>query len=246
MIRHYDLHPSDNKPYCMFRIGALQRFTLLDYPGKVACIIFTQGCNFRCPYCYNVELVLPKYFKEPLDVQEVYRFLNSRVGLLEGLVITGGEPTVQGGLEEFIKDVKELGFSVKLDTNGSKPDVIKSLLDKNLLDYVAMDVKAPLEKYPKVVRVEVDVKDIEESIRLIMESGVDYEFRTTVVKELLSPEDLLEIGNLIRSAKKYYIQRFLPTNTLDPSFAKATTYTDEELERVLERLKEYVELCAIR
>ncbi len=195
----------------MFRIGALQRFTLLDYPGKIACIVFAQGCNFRCPYCYNAKLVLPKYFKESLDAEEVYQFLSSRVGLLEGVVITGGEPTIHDGLEAFVMKLKEMGFSVKLDTNGSKPNVIESLLNKNLLDYIAMDVKAPLEKYQGVVRAKVDVKDIQKSIRLIMESGVDYEFRTTAVKELLSPEDLLEIGKLIKSAKRYYIQKFLPT-----------------------------------
>ena len=220
MIRDYELITSRKNPYCMFKVGALQRFTLLDFPGKVACIVFTQGCNFRCPYCYNVDLVLPERFKEPISNDEVFSFLRSREGLLDGVVITGGEPTLQEGLENFIREVKNMGFSVKLDTNGSRPEVIKRLLDDGFVNYVAMDVKAPIEKYGEVTRAKVNVEDIKESIAIIMNSCVDYEFRTTIVKELLTFDDILKIGNMIKGARRYYLQRFIPQNTLDPDFEK--------------------------
>ncbi len=243
----YKEHFQKEDPYCLFKIGGLQRFTLIDYPGKVACIVFTQGCNFRCPYCYNVELVLPERYGVLIPQEEVFSFLMERIGKLDGVVITGGEPTLQKkGLEGFVERVKALGFSVKLDTNGAFPDVVKSLLDKGLVDYIAMDVKAPLKKYDQVVRAKVDTKRIEESIGLIMDSGVDYEFRTTVVKNQLSRDDLIQIGILVKGAKRYYLQRFIPGKTLDPEFTNKTTYTEREFEDIAKELKKYVKECYVR
>jgi len=223
-------------------IGGFQSFTLIDYPNRMACIVFTQGCDFRCPYCQNPELVLSKAKNIPQE--EIISFLWKRRGMLEGVVISGGEPTIQRDLEGFVKRVKDMGYLVKLDTNGHNPHVIQRLID--LLDYVAMDVKAPLYKYEEVVRAKADVKRIEESIRLIMERAKDYEFRTTVVKELLSEENLLQIGGLIKGAKRYYLQRFNPRKTLDPSYRQKTTYTEEELKNLALRLKEYVKECYVR
>jgi len=230
------------------RIGGIQRFTLIDFPGKVACIVFTQGCNFRCPYCYNRSLVLPEDFEEPIPEDVFFRFLRSRKGLLDGVVITGGEPTVQEDLLDFMEKMKSMGFLVKLDTNGSHPEIIKEAVEKELVDYIAMDVKAPLRKYREVIRVEdFDVGNIVRSIHLIMSSGVDYEFRTTVVREQLTPEDILEIGRLIKGAERYALQKFMVTGTLlDPSFKEKHTYTEEELERMAEKLREYIKEVIVR
>lgn len=228
-------------------IGGVQRFTLIDFPGKVACIVFTQGCNFRCPYCYNRSLVLPEEFGEPLPEEVFFKFLSKRRGLLDGVVITGGEPTVQPDLPEFVEKVKSMGFLVKLDTNGSHPEIVKPLIEEGLLDYVAMDVKAPIRKYREVVRVEFELGNVVRSIELLMSSGIDYEFRTTVVKELLSPGDILEIGELIKGAKRYALQRFLVTDTLlDPSFKEKHTYTEEELEELARKLRKYIEEVLVR
>lgn len=234
------------QPLCHFKVGGLQKFTLIDYPGKPACIIFTQGCNFRCGYCYNVELVLPERFEKPIPLKYIIAFLEERVSFLEGVVITGGEPTIQKGLYDFVKTLKDMGYAVKLDTNGSMPHVIEELLKNNLLDYIAMDVKAPVEKYNHVIGVKFDVSKVLESIELIMSSGVDYEFRTTVVKEQLSIEDILSIAELIKNAKRYFLQRFISAKTLDPSFSLKSTYTDEEFNQIIESIKPYFSECGVR
>ncbi len=228
-------------------IGGIQKFSLIDYPGKVSCIVFTQGCNFRCPYCYNRSLVLPEYYGETIPEEDFFSFLSKRRGLLDGVVITGGEPTVHEDLDFFIGKIKGMGFLVKLDTNGSRPEILKRLFEKDLIDYIAMDVKAPIRKYEEVVRVDFYVGNVVRSIHLIMNSGVDYEFRTTVVREQLSEEDILDIGKLIEGAKRYVLQKFIITDTLlDPSFKECTTYSEEELERIAGRLKKYVKEVLVR
>ena len=191
----------------MFKIGGFQKSTLIDYPGKIAAIVFTQGCNFRCGYCHNPELLDLKSDSK-LSVQYILDFLKTRKGKLDGVVITGGEPTMQAGLYEFIKSVKSLGFLVKLDTNGSNPETIKKLVSDSLIDYIAMDIKAPLEKYKSIVGVGIDTDKIKQSIEIIMNSGIEYEFRTTVVKSLLSFDDILKMGEMIKGADKYYLQKF--------------------------------------
>ncbi len=228
-------------------IGGFQKFTLIDYPGKLACIIFTQGCNLRCPYCYNRSLVLPELFDPPIPEEEVFNLLSKRKGFLEGVVITGGEPTVQPDLGDFLKKIKEMGFLVKLDTNGTHPEIINPLINKGLIDYIAMDVKAPLYKYKEVTRTEFETGNIVRSIKLIMESGVEYEFRTTVVKEQLSRDDVIKIGEMIRGARRYALQKFLVTDSLlDPSFKYMHSYTESELEEMAKVLKKYVNEVIIR
>ena len=228
-----------------FKLAGLQKTTFIDYPEKIACIVFTQGCNFRCGYCHNPELFENK---EPvLSVPAFFEFLNKRKGKLDGVVITGGEPTLHGkDLIEFIKEVKSLGFLVKLDTNGTHPDVLQELLNENLLDYIAMDIKAPLAKYRTITQTDIDTKIIKKSIDMIMNSGVDYEFRTTIVKSQLSVEDLRQIGELIQGAKRYYMQKFLATKILDETLMSEESYTDEEFKNLRTILEEYVDFVDYR
>lgn len=226
-------------------IGGFQKFSLIDYPEKISAIIFTQGCNFRCPYCHNPELVLPEKYSNPIPEEEILSFLDSRRGKLDAVVITGGEPLLQKDLFDFIEKVKDMGFLVKLDTNGSMPEVLKEAIEIGV-DYIAMDVKAPLEKYREVVRAEVNEEKIKSSIEIIMHAGIEYEFRTTVVKSLLSKEDILKIGMLINGARLYVLQKFIPSKLVDPKFMKEETYSDEEFEEMKEELKRYVKECIIR
>lgn len=214
-------------------IGGLQKTSLLDFPEKIAAIVFTMGCNFRCGYCHNPELI-----NGEAKIEEVFEFLKTRQGKLDGVVITGGEPCLQKDLPEFIKQVKELGFAVKLDTNGSFPEMLEKVLPD--LDYVAMDIKAPLEKYSQIVNVDVDTSKILKSIEVLKNDGVDYEFRTTVVKSQLSFEDFEKIGQLIQGAPRYYLQRFEASKILDKSLENEKTYSTEEFERIIDILKSYV------
>ena len=228
------------------RIGGLQKFSLIDYPGKICAIVFTQGCNFKCGYCHNPELVDPKRFSKPISEKEIFSFLKKRQGKLEAVVITGGEPILQPDLIKFIKKVKGLGFLVKLDTNGTDSRVLKRLIDKKLIDYIAMDVKAPLEKYGEVVNAKVNLDKIKESIDLIINSNIDYEFRTTIVKSQLSVDDIIEIGKLIKDAKLCVLQKFIPSKAVNPKFLKETTYSDEEFEEIKKKILVYVNKCEIR
>ncbi len=228
-------------------IGGIQKFSLLDFPGRTACIIFTQGCNFRCPYCYNRSLVLPDYYTDPLPEEEVFRFLRKRGGLLEGVVISGGEPAVHPDLPEFVAKLKSLGYLIKLDTNGSFPEVLKNMIDERLIDFVAMDVKAPPERYEEVVRAEVKVRNILISIELLKNSGIPYEFRTTAVKGFVDKDDLIRIGRLLRGAERYAIQRFVRADSLvDPAFRQMVPPPDEVLTVVASDLRKYIKEVEVR
>ena len=212
------------------KIGGFLKFSLIDYPGKMAAVIFTQGCNFRCPYCHNSELVKPECFCDPIPEDEVLDFLKKRVGRIEGLVVTGGEPTLQKDLIGFLKKVKQIGYPVKLDTNGSNPDVLKEILRLNLVDYIAMDVKAPLEKYSQLTDLENCAERVKESIHIILGSPLAHEFRTTLAAPVVLAEDLPKIVSLIEGAKKYRLQRFiLRDNILDKGlFEKSPENFSEE------------------
>lgn len=226
-------------------IGGLQKSSLIDYPGKISAIVFTQGCNFRCPYCHNPELgvnAISTHYK----TTSILEFLKTRVGKLDGIVITGGEPTLHKDLPEVIKQIKNLGFLVKLDTNGTNPEMLKTLIKNKVIDYVAMDIKAPVEKYSKVVDAKVDTDNIIESIEILKNSKINYEFRTTIVKKQLLPQDFDKIGALIQGAPKYYLQRFLPTKTLNKNFMKESTYSDEEFISIINILKNYIKLVELR
>lgn len=248
-------------------IGGLQKFSLLDYPEHLSAIIFTQGCNFRCHFCYNPMLVEPTQRPDkfndntvrsnPADNQEghpyliseddLFAFLRSRVGKLDAVVITGGEPTLHSDLPEFIIKIRKLGFMVKLDTNGTNPEMLARLLDRQLLDYLAMDVKAPAEKYDLVVGAQPDLRKIKESIKIIMNSGRPYEFRTTIVPGLLAKEDIAGIGQLIKGAEKWYLQQFKSdTDLVNPSFRGAAPYSSAELAEMEKLARQFVKFCQVR
>lgn len=218
-------------------IGGLQKTSLIDFPKKIAAIVFTRGCNFRCPYCHNPELVTGE--QGDITQEYVLNFLKNRRGKLEGVVVTGGEPCLQKDLPDFLRILKEMDYAVKLDTNGSHYEMLKSIIDDELTDYIAMDIKAPLEKYETVANTNFNVQNIIKSIDLIMNSGVDYEFRTTVVKNLLSPQDFDKIGFLADGADKYFIQNFLYTKTLDKTYSKAAPFALSELRESAELLKQH-------
>jgi len=231
----------------MLKISGLERSSLLDYPEKVSAIIFTHGCNLRCPYCHNPELVIEKFDKDKSFSEEyVLNFLKSRKGKLDALVITGGEPLIQNDLLPFIKKVKDMGFLIKLDSNGTFPDKLKDFIETGLIDYVAMDVKYPKSGYLKESMIPSIGKKIESSIKIIMDSGLDYEFRTTYVKSLHSLESAEEIGKMIKGAKNYYIQNFRSGKTLDPTLTKENSFTTKELEQIQRIIEKYVENVQIR
>lgn len=203
-------------------ICGLQKLTLLDFPGRMACIIFTKGCDFRCPFCHNASLVInaQENSDRQLDIQpitedEIFSFLKKRSGILDGVVITGGEPTLQKDLIPFIAKIKELGYKVKLDTNGNRPQVVESLLAQDLIDYIAMDIKNCKEKYARTIGVnKFDISNIIRSVDIIKASGIDYEFRTTVVDNFHSDEDFVSIGKWLSGAKAYYLQNFVDSGDL--------------------------------
>jgi pyruvate formate lyase activating enzyme len=228
------------------KIGYVQRSSFIDYPGKICAVAFTTGCNFRCPYCHNPELVDGSLFPDMFPEDEVLSFLASRVGKLDALSITGGEPCLQEDLMPFMKRVKDLGFLVKLDTNGSKPEMLAGIIGQGLADYIAMDVKAPLEKYPAVTGRGSWEQEILSSIRMVMGSGISYEFRTTLVDRLLCPDDVREIGKLLKGAKRYMLQRFVPSKPLDPGYRDAGTFPEEEIAKLTEELRGLVDYCGAR
>lgn len=235
------------------QISGVQKFTLLDFPSHIACIVFTPGCNFRCSYCYNSNFVIPEKIEKIKDIfipeSIFFNFLKTRIGFLDGVVVSGGEPTLQTDLIEFIKRIRELGYIVKLDTNGTNFNVVEKIIKEKLVEYIAMDIKAPIEKYKEVTGVSVDTDCILKIVDLIKNSGIDYEFRTTVVKEQLSIEDLKSIANFLSGSKKYYLQKFRNnTEVLDPNFANKTTYTDLEFKELCEFIKENfnIENCDFR
>ncbi len=208
------------------KIQGLQKMTLLDYPGRVACTVFLGGCDFRCPFCHNYELVEGP-MAEAVDEAEFFSFLAKRQGLLDGVAITGGEPCLRHDLPDFIAKIRSAGFPVKLDTNGNHPDMLARLIEDGLVDYIAMDVKNSPAKYAQTVGLpSIDLAPIDESIHLLMESGVDYEFRTTVVREYHEEADFEEIGMRIEGAKRYFLQAFVAQDTVPDRTLSAPTYEE--------------------
>lgn len=195
-------------------IKGLQKLTLLDYPGKIACTVFTGGCNLRCPFCHNALLVTEQdenFIKE----EEFFKFIEERKDRLDGVAITGGEPLIHSDIENFIKKIKDIGYAIKLDTNGTFPEKLKKILDEKLVDYVAIDIKNSPEKYAVTVGVSnLDIEKIKRSVKILMESDVDYEFRTTVPKELFTEDDFEKIAQWIAGAKRYFLQEFKDSGNL--------------------------------
>jgi len=242
----------------MIKIGGVQKFSLLDFPNKISTIVFTQGCNFKCGYCHNPDLFgvgvnsikvndsSSNLEKEIWDEAKFFAFLKTRQGKLDGVVITGGEATLYKDLPDFIKKIKGLGFAVKLDTNGTNPKMVGNLIHNKLVDYVAMDIKAPLEKYSAIVNTDINTKLIRKSIDILKNSNIDFEFRTTVIKSQLSYEDFEKIGELIKGAKLYYLQKFIPSKILDESLKDEKTYDENEFKTIISTLKNYVENVSVR
>ena len=223
------------------KIAHLLPTTLIDYPGKVAALIYTSGCNFRCPFCHNSELVIPEKMKtmQLIPENEILYFLRERGNFLDALSITGGEPTLHDDLPRFIERVKKSGLLVKLDTNGSRPEVLEELFGDHLLDYVAMDVKGPATRYSELAGVHVDLDAIRRSIELIMNNAPDYEFRTTVAPTI-TPADIEDTVELVRGAKRYFLQAFVVPegkDLVDPSWNDKSALSKGELEDVWERIK---------
>ncbi len=220
--------------------------SLLDYPGRIAASLFCGGCNFRCPNCHNADLVLDPQGRPDVPEEEIWSLLERRQGLLDGVVISGGEPTLQADLASFARRARRLGYAVKLDTNGYRPEVLEDAIAEPWVDYVAMDVKAPLEKYDQLSGVAVDTARIERSIDLLLAGPVAYEFRTTVVPGLLVKEDIARIAQRIAGARAYYLQQFVAHNTLDPDMLALEPYPPERVQAMADLARPWVQEVQVR
>ena len=222
------------------KIGGYQKLTLIDYPGKLAITVFTVGCNFRCPFCHNPELVISSQFTVHDDDEmekDFFDFLKKRRGVLEGVCITGGEPTIQPDIINFIEKIKKLGYFVKLDTNGARPDVLKKIIDKKIVDFISMDIKSSWENYDKLAGVKTDMDRIDLSVDLIRNSQRDYEFRTTVVPGMHTEKDFEKIAGWLKGAKKYCLQEYRDVKILDPKLKKITQGKSLDLEKIKKKIE---------
>lgn len=224
-------------------IAGLQKMTLLDYPGKIACTVFLPGCNLRCPFCHNASLVLPERLQAEITQEDFLAFLQNRKRMLDGVCITGGEPTLHRDLPQLIRAIRDLGLSVKLDTNGSRPDVLRALLEDGLLDYVAMDIKNSPQKYSGTCGGIDILPQVEQSIRLLTEGSADYEFRTTVLHPWHTPDDLAKIGQWISGAKRYFIQAFVDSGDL---IGSGEALNETEMQALLHAVTPYIPNAQIR
>jgi pyruvate formate lyase activating enzyme len=235
-------------PFKTMILGGFQKLTLIDYPGKLATTVFTVGCSFRCPFCHNPELVISN-FQFPISnntEKDFFNFLKTRKEKLQGVCITGGEPTIQPDIIKFIKKIKRLGYAVKLDTNGSRPDVLKKIIDLKLVDYIAMDIKNQLKKYDSTIGVRVDKERIKLSVNLIMNSRIPYEFRTTVVPGIHTQKDFSEIAKWIKGARSYWLQKYEETKILDPKLKNKTKNKKINLERIKQKISQNFGQMGIR
>lgn len=223
----------------------MQKMTLLDYPGYVACTLFTGGCNFRCPFCHNALLVLDLDENYTIPEEEVLAFLKKRQGLLDGVCVTGGEPLINKDIGDFLSKVKELGFKIKLDTNGTNPALLKELVSQNLVDYVAVDIKNSPEKYAETVGLKsFDMSPINQTVKFLMSGCVDYEFRTTVTKQFHTEKSMEEAARFIKGAKRYFLQNFVDSGNLIGS--GITGQSKEEMEKLLAVVKKHVPDSCLR
>ena len=223
----------------------LQKLTLLDFPGRVACTVFCKGCNFACPFCHNASLVNGGG-ELPYSIQDIVAFLKKRTGILDGICLTGGEPLLGDGMLEVASEAKKLGYQVKLDTNGSFPEKLKLAIDKKLVDYVAMDIKAPLSKYPQVCMNDSVTEAVRESVSFLKSSAVEFEFRTTVAATLHEAADFTEIGKWIAPVERYFLQPFADSGDILGSDAAGYAVTDEFLQKCLQAVQQFVPQAAIR
>lgn len=225
-------------------VNGLRKLTLLDFPGRVACTVFLAGCNMRCPFCHNAPLVVDASGVENISEDELLAFLKKRSGILDGVCITGGEPTLRRELPELIRSIKALGYAVKLDTNGTNPDMLSSLIGEGLVDYVAMDIKNSPEKYSLTAGCAADLDAVCRSAAILMENKVNYEFRTTVVSGYHTAEDFRDIGEWLRGAEKYFLQNFVDSGALiDP---ETRGCSESEMKEFLETVKQFIPAAALR
>lgn len=251
-------------------IAGLVKFSLNDYPGKTSAVVFTRGCNFRCRYCHNPELVLPEKYAPEISQDDIFSFLETRRGKLDAVCVTGGEPTQHADLPEFLQKIKKMGFLVKLDSNGTRPEILEKIIEKKLVNYIAMDIKAPFEKYQDITRVAAAPEKLKKSVQIILNSGtshirvaqylrpadsvptgsapfgLQHEFRTTIVKSLTTFDDLREIAQSIRGAQNYFLQRFVPTKLNDETLMTAVSYSEGDLEELASELQTFVKHCGVR
>jgi len=237
-------------------IGGFQKNSLIDFPGNIACVVFTSGCNFICPYCHNPDLAAGSvhgagspHDQDIYDQDTIFSFLKKRKGQLTGVAITGGEPTLQADLIEFCQRLRKMGYNIKLDSNGTRPHILENLLDKQLIDYLAMDIKTSLANYPLVIKGNFDVKKISESIELIMQKAPAYEFRTTCARPFVSLEIMADIAEMIKGAKRYVLQKCSQNvQVLDPEFLKEDHhfFSSEEMQALEEVVKDSVQTIAMR
>lgn len=239
------------------KIGGLEKLSVLDYPDHLAAIIFTQGCNFRCHFCYNPLLVLPRKGEDKKNIKEkgfstlstenLFLFLKERFGRLDGVVITGGEPTMQVDLPSFLKKIKKIGYHIKLDTNGTNPEMLDKLLQEKLIDYIAMDLKAPLNKYESTVGVKVNCNNLKKSVKIIIKSGLPHEFRTTAVPGLLVKEDIVKMGELIKGANNWFLQAFKSdTDLIDHVYQAIKPFSTKEMNELVTLGREAAGVCSLR
>lgn len=227
------------------RVGGFQKTSLLDYPDCISSIIWTIDCNFRCPFCYNRNLVFGNI--KPIPEEDVLSFLKKREGLLDGLVISGGEPLLQEDISDFAKKVKKIGYPIKVDTNGMYPERLKELIDNKLIDYIAMDIKAPKQKYSKLAGVKINLSKLEQSIDIIKNSAPKYEFRTTFVPDLLKKEDIIEIAKWLEGAEMFYLQQFrINPPLISLKMEKIIPYPEKYLIETLEEIQPYFKNCHLR
>lgn len=247
-------------------IGGLQKFSVLDYPEHISAIVFTQGCNFRCGFCYNPMLVWPSKVSEVNNIpakdeslmpgnekdqyskeDDLFRFLKTRKGKLDGVVITGGEPTIHSDLPEFIKKIRALGLKIKLDTNGTNPMMLERLFKESLVDYIAMDIKSSEDRYKDACGIDIDFNKIKKSVKIVRESGKPFEFRTTVVRGVIDKKEIEGISKFLDPADKWFLQKFNPnTDLLDEKFKDIKVFSNIEMEELRRIGMEYVKNCKIR
>jgi pyruvate formate lyase activating enzyme len=228
------------------KIGGLQKTSLLDYPNKLSAIIWTVGCNLRCPFCYNKQLLYDES-TEIINEEEVILFLKKRKGKLEALSITGGEPLLQEDIANFIEKIKNIGYLIKIDTNGTFPNKLKNLIDENLVDYISMDIKAPRNKYNILCGKNVDIKDIQKSIDLIKKSSKKYEFKTTIIPKLLNTNDIIEIAKWLKGANQFYLQQFKNESPLiSKKLEEIKPYSKKYLNEIIDEIKPFFNKCSLR
>ena len=227
-------------------IKGLQKLTLLDYPGKIACTVFLGGCNFRCPFCHNGSLVLPEMMGETMPMEEFLAFLDARRGRLQGVCVSGGEPTLHSDLSELLSEIKARGYAVKLDTNGTNPEMLLALINDGLVDYVAMDIKNSPSKYAETagINAELLLKAVKESAEILMQGRVDFEFRTTLMRELHTADDMRAIGQWLAGGEKFFLQTYREEGDL--IVGGFTPFSSEETKQLLDTLRQYLPNAEIR